>query len=476
MNEALDPAGPGLAAEPPALAAGAHVHLVGAGGAGMSALGTVLLERGHPVSGSDLTAGRQIEALRALGAEITIGHRQELPAGVDVVVVSTAVTADNPEIAAAHAAGLAVWRRAELLAALLVGRRGVLVSGTHGKTTTTAMLTVALQQAGLDPTFAIGGTLHDAGTSAHHGSGHLFVAEADESDGSFLVYRPEVAVVTNVELDHHDHWGSETELAGAFATFLARRRQGGIAVCGVDDAGGRRLAATAHPPVVTYGLADDAQVRAHDLARERGATVFRVTADRTDLDRWRVRLPGAHNVVNALAVVAVAWALGLDLAAVRQALASFAGTHRRFQQVGHRRGVTVVDDYAHHPAEVRAVLAAARQSQPRGRIVAVFQPHLYSRTLALADDFGVALAGADMAVVTDVYGAREQPVPGVSGKLVADAVSAAGGRVSYVPNGVEIPEAVAELVEDSDLVLTLGAGDITETGPQILQRVEQRRG
>lgn len=464
------------AGEAPALPANAHVHLVGAGGAGMSALGTVLLERGHPVSGSDLTSGRGIEALRALGADLAVGHARQLPPGVDVVVVSTAVRADNPEIAAARAAGLPVWRRAELLAALLAGRRGVLVSGTHGKTTTTAMLTVALQQAGRDPTFAIGGTLHDAGTSAHHGTGELFVAEADESDGSFLIYRPELAVVTNVELDHHDHWSSETELAGAFASFLERRVDGGTAVCGIDDPGGRRLALAARPPVVTYGLADDADVVARDLEHDRGATTFRVTAGGADLGRWRLRLPGAHNVVNALAVVAVARELDVDLDAAREALASFAGTHRRFQQVGHRRGVTVVDDYAHHPTEVRAVLAAARQSHPQGRVVAVFQPHLYSRTLALADDFGAALARADVAVITDVYGAREEPVPGVSGQLVADAVGAAGGHARYVPNGAAVPDTVAELAADGDLVLTIGAGDITEAGPQILQRVEQRRG
>lgn len=467
----------GDAVDTPVLTPGAHVHLVGAGGAGMSALGTVLLERGHPVSGSDLRASRQVDALRALGADVAVGHHEQLPSGVEVVVVSTAVRADNPELAAAKAAGIPVWRRAELLAALLTGRRGVLVSGTHGKTTTTAMLTVALQQAGLDPSFAIGGTLNDAGTSAHHGTGEVFVAEADESDGSFLAYRPDVAVVTNMELDHHDHWASESELASAFAAFLDHRAPGGTAVCGADDVGSRRLAAAAQPPVVTFGLtAEDADVTAHDLEFGREATTFRVTAGGADLGRWQIQLPGAHNVANALAVVAVARVLDLDLDAVNAGLAGFAGTQRRFQRVGERHGVTVVDDYAHHPTEVRAVLAAARQSHPVGRLVAVFQPHLYSRTAALADDFGAALADADVVLVTDVYAAREDPVPGVTGELIADAARAVGADAEYVGGVASLPDAVAALAADGDLVLTLGAGDITEVGGQILQRLEQRRG
>lgn len=465
------------AAETPVLAAGTHVHLVGAGGAGMSALGTVLLERGHHVSGSDLRASRGLDALRALGADVAVGHHQQLPSGVDVVVVSTAVRTDNPEVRAANAAGVPVWRRAELLEALLTDRRAVLVSGTHGKTTTTAMLTVALQQAAWDPSFAIGGTLNDAGTSAHHGTGEVFVAEADESDGSFLAYRPDVAVVTNVELDHHDHWSSETELAEAFAAFLDRRPTTGTAVCGIDDVGGRRLAAIARPPVVTYGVtADDADVTAHDLELGRQTTAFRVTAGRADLGRWQIQLPGTHNVANALAVVTVARELGVDFDAVRAGLAGFAGTQRRFQRVGERRGITVVDDYAHHPTEVRAVLAAARQAHPGGRLVALFQPHLYSRTAALASDFGAALAGADVVLVTDVYAAREDPVPGVTGELVVDAVRAVDGRADYVGSIAALPDAVAELAAEGDLVLTLGAGDITEIGPQILQRLEQRRG
>lgn len=460
----------------PPLRAGAWVHLVGAGGAGMSALGTVLLERGHPVTGSDLRDGRGAEALRALGADIRVGHADRLPDGVDVVVVSTAVRRDNPEVAAAQAAGLPVWRRAQLLAALLDAHRGVLVSGTHGKTTTTAMLTVALQEAGLDPSFAIGGTLHDAGTSAHHGSGAVFVAEADESDGSFLAYRPDVAVVTNVELDHHDHWASQAELAAAFGEFLDRRAPAAPAVCGVDDPGGREVAAAAREPVVTFGLSPDARVRAVSLERDPEATTFRIVADGEDLGVWRLRLPGAHNVANATAAVATALQLGADLEAVRKALAGFAGTERRYQVVGSVHGVQVVDDYAHHPTEVRAVVAAARQANPSGRVVAVFQPHLYSRTAALAGEFGRALADADVAVVTDVYGAREEPVPGVSGQLVADAVQAAAGHAEYVPSGAAVPDVVAALAHEGDTVLTLGAGDITELGPQILRQLEQRRG
>ncbi len=460
---------------PPRLPAHGRVHLVGAGGAGMSALATVLLERGRAVSGSDVRAGRALEALQALGAQVHVGHDAAHVEGAAVVVASTAVPAHNPEVAAARAQGLPLLTRAELLAALLEDHRALLVAGSHGKTTTTAMLTVMLQAAGLDPSFAIGGTLHDAGTSAHHGSGPHFVAEADESDGSFLVYRPTVAVVTNVELDHHDRWGSLEELTEAFRRFLERRVEGGLAVLGADDAQARALADQARPPRRTVGEAADADVRVHDVQAGPQGSTFRLTGAGWQGERLGLSLPGRHNVANAAAAAVAAQAAGAAPEAIRAGLEAYRGTQRRFQLVGRVGAVTVVDDYAHHPTEVAAALQAARQTQPEGRVLAVFQPHLYSRTAALAEDFGVALAGADLAVLTDVYGAREDPVPGVTGELVADAVAAAGGEARSVPAVSAVPATVADLARPGDLVLTIGAGDITEAGPQILAELERRR-
>lgn len=458
---------------PPRLPTRGRVHLVGIGGAGMSALATVLLERGRAVSGSDVRHGRALEALTALGAQVHIGHDAAHVEGAAVVVASTAVPEHNPELVAAHEQGLPVLRRAELLAALLEGHRGVLVSGSHGKTTTTAMLTVVLQAAGADPSFAIGGTLHDAGTSAHHGSGTHFVAEADESDASFLVYRPDVALVTNVELDHHDRWGSLQELVEAFAAFLEQRTDGGLAVINIDDRRARDLVARARPPVRTVGEAADADVRITDVEAAPEGSTFRVHADGEDLGELFVRLPGRHNVANAAMAVAAARAVGADPEAIRTGLAAYRGTQRRFQRVGRAREITVVDDYAHHPTEVAAALDAAHQTRPAGRVIAVFQPHLYSRTAALAPELGAALAAADVTVVTDVYGAREQPVPGVTGQLVVDAARTAGAEVHFVPAISALPAQVADLARPGDLVLTIGAGDISESGPQILAELER---
>lgn len=460
---------------------GARVHLVGVGGAGMSPLAHILLERGQPVSGSDLRGGRAGAALAAMGAAISVGHVASNVEGADVVAFSSAVPPSNPELVRARELGLPVLRRAELLDALMVGHRRVLIAGTHGKTTTTAMATVCLQAAGLDPSFAIGGTMTEAGTSAHHGTGPTFVAEADEAYGSFAWLTPDAAVVTNMELDHHDHYPDLDAVRAAFLAFLDRRPRHattctGPAILCLDDAGARGLAPDVAPPVSTYGGHPDADLRIADVAQAPDGSRFHLIGQGEDLGEFRLLLPGRHNVANAAGAAAAALWSGADPDAVRSALATFAGAQRRFQRLGTAGGVTVVDDYGHHPTELAATLSAARQTSPTGRIVAVFQPHRFSRTAALGRELGAALAGADVAVVTDVYPAGEPPVPGVTGALVADAAAANGVETVFVPAGGDLLAAVAALATDGDVVVTLGAGDITELGPTLLRHLEGRRG
>ena len=460
---------------PPALSAGARVHLVGIGGAGMSALAQLLIERGHPVSGSDLRGGRTTTALQAMGADVRLDHDAGNIAGADLVAVSTAIPPDNPEVVAAQAAGIPVLRRAELLAALIAGYRGLLVAGTHGKTTTTAMTTVALQAAGLDPSFAIGGRLHEAGTSAHHGTGEVFVAEADESDSSFLAFEPDCAIVTNVDLDHHDHFADLAAVDAAFRAFLDRRSPGAPAIVCIDDPGALRLLEAARGPVRTYGRGPAADIRITQEDYQAHGSQFSVLDGDEELGQFRLRLSGHHNVTNATAAIAAARWAGADLDAVRDGLGRFSGTQRRFQRIGESRGVTVVDDYAHHPTELAASLSSARQIAPSGRILAVFQPHRYSRTAALGADLGKALEAADVAIVADVYGAGETPVAGVTGALVADAARQVGVPTTFVQDRSGLVEAVVAEARPGDLVLTMGAGDITEIGPQLLSKLERGR-
>lgn len=467
----------------PVLQPDARVHLIGVGGAGMSALAHILLERGHPVSGSDLRGGRACSALTAMGATVHVGHAAEHVDGADVVAVSTAVPADNPEVVHARTRNLPILRRAELLDALMVGYRRLLVAGTHGKTTTTSMVTVCLQGARLDPSFAIGGTLMEAGTSAHHGTGDVFVAEADEAYGSFAWMTPDAAILTNVELDHHDHYTGLTEVHEAFVDFLDRRprageggqRTGPIIAC-LDDDGVRSLLPSIAPPVWTYGQDPEADLRVVDVELGADGSRFRLVQGDEDLGTFSLPLPGRHNVINAAGAVAAARWAGAPFDAARSALRGFSGAQRRFQRLGSAGGVTVVDDYGHHPTELVATLAAARQTQPAGRIVAVFQPHRYSRTAALGPQLGHALVGADVAIVTDVYAADEAPVPGVTGTLVADAARERGVETHFVAAGGDLVEAVVDVLAPGDLVLTLGAGDITELGPVLLRRLEGRHG
>ncbi|TNY34748.1 UDP-N-acetylmuramate--L-alanine ligase [Thermomonospora catenispora] len=450
-----------------------HVHFIAIGGAGMSGIARIMLRRGITVSGSDAQDSPMLKRLAELGARVHVGHSADHLGDADTVVVSTAIRESNPELRAARERGLRVLHRSEALAALMAGRRAVAVAGTHGKTTTTSMLTVVLQHAGADPAYCIGGQLITTGLGADDGTGDVFVAEADESDGSFLRYTPHIAVVTNVEADHLDNYGAFERVKENFQRFVRRVVPDGALVASADDPVARELAEAARGrglTVVTYGEAADADLRITDFTPRGLGSRFCIAG----LGEVTLAVPGRHYAHNATAVVAVARLLGHDFAVAREGLASFAGSMRRLERKGEAGGVQVLDSYAHHPTELTADLEAVReyleQLPGTGRIIAVFQPHLYSRTRFFAAEFGRALGLADVAVVLDVYGAREDPEPGVSGRLIADAVPD-GTRVEYVPDTADVPEAVAGLARPGDLVLTLGAGDVTKLGPVILERL-----
>ncbi|HEY5882509.1 MAG TPA: UDP-N-acetylmuramate--L-alanine ligase [Nakamurella sp.] len=445
-----------------------RAHLVGVGGAGMSGIARILADRGFAVSGSDARDSPVLAGLAERGVRTAVGHTADnltrLDGGPTAVVVSTAVRPDNPEVVAARAAGIPVVRRADALAALMTGRRAVCVAGTHGKTSTTSMLTVALQHAGLDPSFAIGGELTGSGLGAHHGEGDVFVAEADESDGSFLSFTPHGAIITNIEPDHLDHHGTPEAYTAVFDQFIDRIEPGGFLVLCTDDPGAAALAGRSRlRRLIGYGRSDAATVR---LVAEPAGDVV-VLADGIEVP-LRLMVPGDHMLLNAVAALAAGVELGVDPELLATGLASYEGVRRRFELKGVAGGVTVYDDYAHHPTEVAAQLAAARGVVPAGgRLVVVFQPHMYSRTQTFAAEFGTALAAADLVVVLDVYGAREDPRPGVTGEIVASAVPA-GPAVRYHPDRPSAARFVADTVQSRDLVITMGAGDVTAIGPELL--------
>ena len=465
----------------------ARAHLVGVGGAGMSGMARILADRGFPVSGSDARDSAVLAGLADRGVRVVVGHDAThldlLDGGPTAVVVSTAVRPDNPELRAARERGIPVVRRADALAALMSGRRAVCVAGTHGKTSTTSMLTVALQQAGADPSFAIGGELAASGLGAHHGSGDIFVAEADESDGSFLSFTPHGAVVTNLEPDHLDHHGTAEAYTAVFDQFVDRIEPGGFLVAGADDPGSAALARRVSlRRVISYGRHPAAAVR---VSESRTLPPSVGAADVTLADGRSVTLalqvPGDHMILNATAALAAGVELGLEPEALATGLAAFTGVRRRFEFKGSAAGVRVYDDYAHHPTEVAAQLRAARgmvgPGAPGGpgRLVVVFQPHLYSRTATFAAEFGTALGAADLVVLLDVYAAREDPVPGVSGVLIANAMrdtAVPDTAVHYHAQRDSAAEYVAGLLTEGDVVITMGAGDVTEVGPELLSRLE----
>ena len=482
-----------------------RVHMVGIGGAGMSGIARILLDRGGLVSGSDAKESRGIHALRARGAQIRIGHDASsldlLPGGATAVITThAAIPKSNPELVEARRRGIPVILRPAVLARLMDGRTTLMVTGTHGKTTTTSMLIVTLQHCGQDPSFAVGGEMGEAGTNAHHGSGDCFVAEADESDGSLLEYTPNVAVVTNIETDHLDFYGSATAYVDVFDSFMERLAPGGALVVCVDDPGAAALArrtAELGIRVLRYGSGSGTSQSGEPLAasllswQQQGTEAVAQIQLAPELDPeqhpWVMRLsvPGRHMALNAMGALLAAIEIGAPTDAVLDGLAGFEGVRRRFELVGTAGNgqtpnsmVRVFDDYAHHPTEIAATLAAVRtllEQSGDSRSIAVFQPHLYSRTKAFAEEFGHALDGADEVFVLDVYGAREQPLAGVSGASVAEHVSV---PVRYLPDLSAVAEQVAAVAGPGDVIVTMGAGDVTLLGPEIVTalRVRANRG
>ena len=465
----------------PSLDGVTRVHLIGIGGAGMSALARLMLAQGVPVSGSDAKESRRLSALRALGAQVHVGHGIECLDGeppASVVVASTAIPPTNPEVVEARRRGLPVWTRAEALNAVMAGRQPIAIAGTHGKTTTTSMVTVALQACGEDPSFAIGSELQSSGTNAHWGTGPHFVVEADESDGSFLAITPRVAVVTNVEADHLDHWADLASIEDAFVRFCAATKEtDGVAVLCVDDPGARRVAERARAEgvrVVTYGQSADADVRIVDpVASDRGWS-FSVMDHGMRRGTVTLQVPGMHNALNAAAAWAVVSVLGAPVAEAAEGLEAFTGTQRRFELRGQVDGIRVYDDYAHHPTEVEVTLRAAREVAGEGRVVVAFQSHRYTRTSIFALDFGRALGLADEVIVLEVYSAGEQPIPGASGAVIAAAVPLPADRVHFEPSWAQVPRVVVERARPGDVVLTMGAGDVGLLAPQIVEMLRER--
>jgi UDP-N-acetylmuramate--alanine ligase len=453
------------------------VHFVGIGGAGLSGIARIMLARGVTVSGSDAKESRTLEALRALGARCHVGHAAEHVQDADTLVVSTAVREDNPEVVEARERGLRLLPRSAALESVMQGRRVVAVAGTHGKTTTTSLLTVALQHCGADPSFAIGGELNESGSNAHDGSGDLFVAEADESDGAFLVYSPYAALVTNVEADHLDNYGTEEAYHAAFTEFLGRIDPDGFLVACVDDEGAADLVAQARERGITtvaVGESPTADLRAENLVFAGSASTFTVVDGGRRLGEVSLQIPGRHYVLDALAALAAGLRLGFSFADLKRGLEAFSGTRRRMELKGQAAGVRVYDSYAHHPNEIAGDLQAARALAGDGRVVVAFQPHLVSRTRIFGPAMGRELGAADEVVVMDVYVAREDPEPGVDGELVASHVPLPEDRVAFVPSWSATPAALVERARPGDLVLTLGAGDVTLVGPEVLELLAER--
>jgi len=451
------------------------VHFVGIGGIGMSGIAEILVRQGFQVTGSDLNSSPVTRHLEQLGVRVWEKHEAKHVGDAKVVVYSSAVSLENPEVLEAQERGIPVIRRAEMLAELMRLKRGVAVAGTHGKTTTTSIVGTILTESGLDPTVIVGGVVRDLDTNARLGEGELLVAEADEYDRSFLKLTPTLAVITNLEAEHLDTYGTYDNLREAFVHFANSVPFYGTVILCADEPGIVSLLPDVHRPVVTYGLSPQADLRGVDVQHGRSGACT-VTFQGTELGRIEVPLAGEHNLKNALAAVAVARELDIPFAKIAAGLKKFSGVRRRFDLRGEVGGVSVYDDYAHHPSEVRATLAAARQASHQ-KIVAVFQPHLFSRTLAFHTEFGRELLAADSVFVTDVYPAREKPIPQVSGELVVEAANRFGHKqVEYVPVRSQLASAIAETLHGDELVITLGAGDIYKTSDELLALLREREG
>jgi len=447
------------------------IHFIGIGGAGMSGLARILLELGYRVSGSDIKPTEVTEQLSDLGAEVHIGHARENVGEAGTVVVSTAIRNDNPEVTEARDRGIPIIHRADVLARIMELRKSIAVAGAHGKTTTTSMIALVMEKNRLDPTVIVGGILQNIGGNAKLGQGSYLVAEADESDGSFLKLNPYLAVVTNIEDDHMDHYGSMENIMKAFLQFVSKVPDDGLLILCADDENVKKVMRHCIKPYITYGLKPGARYTARNIENQGLATSADIYDGEKLLGRLTLNVPGRHNLSNALAAVVTGLVMGLQFSDIAKALEEFRGVQRRFQLLGEVKGVKVVDDYAHHPTELQATLKAARQTQPK-RVVAVFQPHRFTRTRQLYKEFGKSFAEADVIVVSDIYAAGETPIPGVTAKLITRAIEKTEGRpVHFCPTLEQTTEYLEEITEPGDLVLTLGAGNIWTVGVELVKRL-----
>ena len=446
------------------------IHFVGIGGAGMSPLAKIMVELGYEVTGSDRANSGVIENLQKLGAKITLGgQKAENVRGADAIVVSTAIPFDNPEVLAAKDLGITKLHRSDINAALVNEYQGIAVAGAHGKTTTTSMLGVALTKAGVSPTVVVGGEVPDLGTNAKLGESEYLVSEADESDGSFLKHHPHIAVVTNVEDDHMDHYGTMENIIKAFTQFINNvDKENGYAVLCFDNENLRHIAQNIDRKFYSYAIDHEADYQAKNVTANGKGIAFDVMHGKEELGHISLNIPGRHNVLDAMACIVTALSIGVPFAKVAEGLAAFHGAKRRFQTKGRVDGVWIVDDYAHHPTEIAATLKAAKETKPE-RLICVFQPHRYSRTQLLHDEFGKAFAAADLLILTDIYAAGEAPIAGISGETILNEVRRQSGQdVNYVPSREKIASYLKEEVKEGDLIITMGAGDIYKTGEELV--------
>lgn len=451
------------------------IHFIGLGGAGMSGIARICIDRGLRVTGSDMKASTVLDALALAGATVHVGHDAQHVARAGTVVVSSAIKEENVELQAARELRLPIISRAQALASLLEGFTSIAVAGTHGKTTTTSMLTIVLQRLGLDPSFAIGGTPHDSRSNSHQGKGAIFVVEADESDGSFVEYHPDFAIVTNVEVDHVDHFADRAAIDRAFDDLVATVGKG-VILC-ADDEGSARLVGIARErglDTYLYGEATTSDLRISHIHTTGSGSHYRATWQGSVLGEVNLSVLGRHNVLNSAAALSTLMVLGVPAGGAISALGEFTGVARRFELRGIAHGIRVIDDYAHHPTEVRATIGASRLAAGEHKVTVIFQPHRYSRTLAFGEEFAEAFAGADHVILLDIYGAGEEVIPGASSAAIAARIRALGGNCEFEPNQMTAIEHAVSGGKSGDIIVTMGAGDVTSLAPAILAAINER--
>ena len=460
---------------------GKRIHFIGIGGSGMSGIARIMLDRGMTVSGSDKSDSAILKSLATHGAKTYVGHAEKNVGDAQVIVKSAAINVKNPELVAAKSAGLLVIERAEALSWLMQNQTSIAIAGTHGKTTTTAMLTVALQNCGADPSFAIGGTINASGINAHNGKGNFFIAEADESDGSFLAYKPTGAIITNIELDHVDHFKNLADVEAAFLDFVNSIAPNGFLVADISDPGVAKLLtqiARGDLKIITYGKSDVAEFQISDIKVNNQTTTAKINVSsvfsgQNKSQQLQLQIPGEHNALNATAVFATALHLGFEPTSIMAGLNNYSGTKRRFELKGMQNGVRVVDDYGHHPTEISATLKAARSFAGTGRVLVIFQPHRFSRTQAFEKEFAQSLAACDFAIILEIYAASETAIAGVSGLSIAKHLP--NTKAKFQPAMIEAVEEICNMAKPGDVIITLGAGDVSSLGEPILNKLTSNK-